>query len=82
VTQALTQRNRDFEQGWRALIAAILLHACRDAAGGDFAARSWLLGDGSLYCDALGLDDLNLRRWVGQGYKLSRRQRVEQDLVR
>jgi hypothetical protein len=37
------------------------------------AMADWLEGDGPAYCEALGLDDLRMRRWIAGGCKIPRR---------
>jgi len=54
---------------WAGLAAAIVLQAVTEARGGDHGAESWLLTEGQLWLEALGLDihPDRLGRWVSDG---------------
>jgi hypothetical protein len=67
--QTCTQENKDFQtQAYLRLQAAILLQAVWDATNIDplisGPARWWLVSDGRLYCQVLGLDPAALQGWL------------------
>ena len=62
--------NQDYDI--RALAAAVILQAARDAKD-DQAARTWLLTDAPLWLDGIGLDFApeHIARWITNGCKIT-----------
>lgn len=63
--------------GYKALAAAVVLQASKQARGGDRDAASWLASDtGMLFCEGIGLDQRRVnvlaRNWKNARYKPDR----------
>lgn len=59
----------------KALAAAVILQAAREARKGNQDARRWLQNDGLLWADAIGIDiDPDyIAAWIARGCKVKRR---------
>lgn len=56
-TRRLINPDNDIaEQGIKALAAAVVIQAAREAKKGDPDARAWLMYDGLTWCEAVGYD--------------------------